>query len=156
MIYNLKYTAASVLAVINMSSAGFTKCADNTPITLFVYGSNINGPPMFFANGKLDLELYQTMNVLTSKLGKAYFGRGPLIDTTGIQTNITITAGYDSTQPWPITANSTTVSFNETQYLYLVPGSGSFEQLGFATNVSIPIGGVTTGFSVSQHPNLRI
>lgn len=80
-------------------------------------------------------------------LGLAYFGRSQLNGSTGIQTNITFATSDDTITPWSIAANSTSVTFNETQYMYIIPSSGGFEQVGFATNASVPTGGVTSGFA---------
>ena len=67
----------------------------------------------------------------------------------GTATNITFTTdSSDTTVPWTIEANSTTVSFNETLELYIVPTNGSYAQVGFvSTSGKVPTGGVTTGFS---------
>lgn len=70
-----------------------------------------------------------------------------LTSSNGTQTNITFAIDRSSTSlPWPITANSTSVTFNQTLDLYIVPTNGSFTQVGFSTNTSVPTGGVTTGF----------
>lgn len=83
-----------------------------------------------------------------SSLGLAYIGLTGLDDVTGVQTNITFTEDpNDTTVPWTITANSSTVTFNETLYMYIVPDSGNMTQVGFAANGSVPDGGVTTGFA---------
>lgn len=85
--------------------------------------------------------------ILTSFLGLAYFGKTTLDESTGTQTNITFATSDDTTTPWSITANSTIVSFNETNYLYIIPSSGGFEQVGFSTNSSLPTGAVNEGFA---------
>lgn len=54
----------------------------------------------------------------------------------------------DSTVPWNITANSTTVSFNETLSLYIIPTEGSFAQVGYTTAASLPTGAVNVGFTL--------
>jgi hypothetical protein len=71
----------------------------------------------------------------------------PILDGASVQTNITVTASDDATEPWTIAANSSTVSFNETIYMYLIPNSGGFTQIGFASNSSLPDEAVTTGWA---------
>ncbi|TVY46607.1 hypothetical protein LOCC1_G001842 [Lachnellula occidentalis] len=122
---------AALLALAGLSNAATIQSTkrDTTSTTLFAYGSNTNGAPVFYADGL------------------AYIGQTGLTSFNGTQTNITFAVDLTSTTtPWPITANSTSVTFNETLDLYIVPTNGSFTQVGFATNTSVPTGGVTTGF----------
>ncbi|TVY21456.1 hypothetical protein LARI1_G000618 [Lachnellula arida] len=124
---------AALLALTGLSNAATLQSTRRatTSIPLYAYGStaNTNGLPVFYADGL------------------AYIGQTGLDSTNGTQTNITFTLDRSSTTtPWTITANSTTVTFNETLDLYIVPTSGSFTQVGFSTNTSLPTGAVTTGF----------
>lgn len=81
-------------------------------------------------------------------LGLAYIGQtAPTFAT--LSTNITFTSdSVSTTDQWTIAANSSTVTFNETTVIYIVPSSGSFAQVGFSSsNDSLPTGAVTTGFT---------
>ena len=80
--------------------------------------------------------------------GLAYIGlQAPT--WSGTSTNITFTTdSSDDTIPWTIGANSTTVSFNETLELYIVPANTSYTQVGFVSSTgTAPTGAVTTGFA---------
>ncbi|RDL37516.1 uncharacterized protein BP5553_04949 [Venustampulla echinocandica] len=125
------------MAISNLASADFIKgTLDTTGITLFGYGSGTNGAPVFDANGL------------------AYIGKTPLDGAAGTQTNITVTPSSDISKPWQVHANSSTTSFNkildfnDILYMYIIPSSASFEQVGFATISDVPAGGVTTGFTL--------
>jgi hypothetical protein len=81
-------------------------------------------------------------------VGLAYIGlQAPT--WSGISTNITfVTDPSDDTVAWTISADSTTVSFNETLELYIVPTNTSYTQVGFvSTTATAPTGAVTTGFA---------
>ncbi|TVY29639.1 hypothetical protein LHYA1_G001017 [Lachnellula hyalina] len=118
----------ALLALAGLSSAATTKRA-TVSTTLFAYGAGTNGAPVFYSDGL------------------AYIGQTGFASPNGTQTNITFAIDRTSTTtPWPITANSTSVTFNSTLDLYIVPTNGTFTQVGFAANSSVPTGGVTTGF----------
>ena len=80
--------------------------------------------------------------------GLAYIGlTGP--SNASVSPNVTFTIdSSDSTIPWTITANSSTVSFNETLSMYIIPTTGAFSQVGYSTNASLPDGAVNVGFSL--------
>lgn len=85
---------------------------------------------------------------LTVLTGLAYIGlQAPT--WSGTSTNITFTTNSsDDTVPWTINTNSTTISFNETLELYIVPANTSYTQVGFvSTTGTAPAGAVTTGFA---------
>ncbi|KAH6674327.1 hypothetical protein B0J14DRAFT_589746 [Halenospora varia] len=123
----------SLLALTGVLSAASIRPQKRTSvsdISLWGYGAYSNGAKIFYSEGL------------------AYIGLTGLDDVTGVQTNITFTEDpNDTTVPWTITANSSTVTFNETLYMYIVPDSGNMTQVGFAANGSVPDGGVTTGFA---------
>ncbi|KAF4629955.1 hypothetical protein G7Y89_g8183 [Cudoniella acicularis] len=120
----------SLLAIAGLSNASLIKHKRDTGISLYAYGSDTNGAPVFYSEGL------------------AYIGQKGLDDVTRVQTNITFGGdSSDSSVPWPIYANSSTVTFNETLYMYILPSSGAFSQVGFATNSSLPDGAVDTGFA---------
>ncbi|KAG9231961.1 hypothetical protein BJ875DRAFT_443604 [Amylocarpus encephaloides] len=129
MLFNVK-SVSSLIVVASLANAkAVNKRADVTGATLYVYGSDVNGPAVFYADGKR----------------KAYFGNSPVSEVTGTQTNITFGAPDDTTTPWAITANSTTVTFNETLNMYINPTG--FDQVGFASAASVPSGDITSGFA---------
>jgi hypothetical protein len=53
----------------------------------------------------------------------------------------------DTTVPWTITANSSDVTFNSTQELYIIPTNDTLSQAGFTNGTDLPSGAVTTGFA---------
>ncbi|PVH70989.1 hypothetical protein DL98DRAFT_540402 [Cadophora sp. DSE1049] len=79
--------------------------------------------------------------------GLAYFGHSGPSDAS-VSTNITFTVdNSDTTVPWTIAANSSSAAFDETLSIYIIPTSGSFTQVGFSTEPSLPTGAVDTGFA---------
>lgn len=95
----------------------------------------------------VNLPSLQTQFLTNNQPGLAYIGQSGLSNAS-TQNNVTFaTDSSSTTTPWPITANPTSVSFNETLYLYIVPTTGAFTQVGFAANSSVPADGVTTGFT---------
>lgn len=66
-----------------------------------------------------------------------------------VATKITFTLDSESTTTaWTISPNSTTVTFNETDSMYIVPTTGSITQVGFASSSdTLPTDAVTTGFA---------
>jgi hypothetical protein len=138
---------AALLALSGVSNAATIKNMkrDTVSTSLYAYGSETNGAQVFYADGKYTK--FPTYPSANNQTGLAYIGSGAL-DNATTQTNITFATDSSSTTiPWPITANSSSVTFNETQYLYIIPTNGSFEQVGFASNSSVPTNGVTTGFT---------
>lgn len=124
-------TAASFLALCSLPNAlAFNHKRDTTTTSLYAYGSEADGAPVFYSNGL------------------AYIGlQAPT--WSGTSTNITFnTDSSNTTAPWTIDANSTTVSFNKTLELYIVPTTSSYTQVGFvSTTGTAPTGAVTTGFA---------
>ncbi|TVY78420.1 hypothetical protein LSUE1_G003710 [Lachnellula suecica] len=121
---------ATLLALSGVSSAASFSKRDTVTTTLFGYGSGTNGAPVFYADGL------------------AYIGQTGFSTSNGTQTNITFTADTTSTTTaWPIAANSSTVTFNETLNFYIIPTNGSFAQAGFSTDANLPSGAVNTGFT---------
>ena len=143
-------TAAYLLALCGLSNAAAFKHRRDTlsDITVYAYGTESNGDPVFYANGKF-CRLFFEFFCLIWELGLAYIGQQSP-GWSGTTTNITFTSDSEDTSvPWTIAANSTSVSFNETYEMYIVPTSGSFTQVGFtstSSNSSLPSGAVTTGF----------
>ncbi|CAG8971486.1 hypothetical protein HYALB_00002070 [Hymenoscyphus albidus] len=116
---------ASVLAISGLSSAAVMhKRADG--ITLYAYGSDIMANSIYYKNGL------------------AFFGHGNT--TQDGQTVITFKTTDDTSVPWTIVPTSPSVTFPEPPALYINPSEGSFQQVGFAPNSNVPIGGVTSGF----------
>ncbi|PBP19048.1 hypothetical protein BUE80_DR010096 [Diplocarpon rosae] len=79
--------------------------------------------------------------------GLAYVGLSGLDNAT---TTTVVTFSYDDTDttvPWTIASNTSSVSFNETLTLYIIPTSGTFAQIGFAATDALPEGAVNTGFA---------
>ncbi|KAL3424248.1 hypothetical protein PVAG01_03529 [Phlyctema vagabunda] len=127
--------ALPVLALCALGSARALK-RDTTKVSLYAYGGQTNGAPVFYDNGL------------------AYIGFGAADSTDTTATNITFTVdSNDNTTPWYITANSTSSSTNSTvisgsPMFYINPSEGAFEQAGFVTNSSdLPTGASTAGFS---------
>jgi hypothetical protein len=91
----------------------------------------------------------QALALLTLETGLAYVGTTGALSSATVATNVTFTLDADdTTTAWTITPNSTDVSFNATESLYIVPTTGAFEQVGFASsNDTLPTDAVTTGFS---------
>jgi hypothetical protein len=56
-----------------------------------------------------------------------------------------VTTSNLTTDPWPIKANSITVSFNEARHKYIILTSGSYSQVGFAANATLPTNAIITG-----------
>jgi hypothetical protein len=85
------------------------------------------------------------------KTGYAYFGGGNTTSDLNatVVTDITFTVDADDTTvAWTIQPNSSTVSFNSTKSLFIVPTDGSFAAVGFAdSSTTLPTGAVTTGFT---------
>jgi hypothetical protein len=88
---------------------------------------------------------FETSDILTSAIGKAYFGHRAINETTVIQTNVTVAPADDITTPWSVAANSSTMSFNETLYMALNPTTTS--QLEFASAANMTAGFVDTGLT---------
>jgi len=131
-------TTAYLLVLWSMSNAASLphKRSTESGIFLYGYGSNAagdgpNGAPIFYADGL------------------AYLGTTGSPSWTSVATNVTfILDPDDTTSAWTIQPNSTSVTFNATESIYIVPTSGEFTQVGFASsNDSLPTGAVTTGFS---------
>ncbi|KAH7407625.1 hypothetical protein BKA64DRAFT_706033 [Cadophora sp. MPI-SDFR-AT-0126] len=121
-------------------------------VSLMTFGSIVNAAATFRREAVSGVTLYaygiDTGLPLIYADGLAYIGlSGP--SNASVSTNVTFTIdSSDSTVPWTITANSSTVSFNETLSMYIIPTSGSFSQVGYSTNASLPDGAVNVGFSL--------
>lgn len=132
------------LALCGLSSAKSKRSTSETDITLYAYGGETNGAPVFYSDGKLDLSWY----VLLIVSGLAYIGYSQSQTTA----NITFTISSDaSSEPWYISQNltsssNTTAVFTGTPSFYIVPDG--YQQAGFVQNSSaIPTGAEITGFS---------
>lgn len=139
-------TAASLLALCSLSDAfAYKHKRATSDVTLFAYGSEANGATVFYDNGELPTTSHKS--ILKSIIGLAYIGSEA--PSWGTSTNITFLINVDDTTvPWTIESNSTTSTFNQTLELYIIPTSGSYEQVGFvSTNGTAPTGAVTTGFA---------
>jgi hypothetical protein len=137
------FKLGSVCRLLAMSSFSNAVALNNrqadSNITLFVYGSDVNGAPLFYADGKLIARCEinsQPQTILTCALGKAYFGLNPVNEITGTQTNVTVATSGDTTTPWSVAANSSTVSFNETLYMALNPITTSQIEFTPANNMT--------------------
>ncbi|KAH8782454.1 hypothetical protein BGZ57DRAFT_239107 [Hyaloscypha finlandica] len=131
-------SAASLLALCSLSSAASLhhKRTTESGIFLYVYGTDSsgngpNGGPVFYADGL------------------AYAGTAAAPSWATVATNVTFTLDSDSTTTaWTISPNNSTVSFNSTKSMYIVPTTGSFTQVGFSSsNDTLPTDAVTTGFT---------
>ncbi|CZR69398.1 uncharacterized protein PAC_19298 [Phialocephala subalpina] len=151
MLFN-SITAASLLALCTLSNASALKYkrATESDVTLYAYGSEANGAPIFYADGNSPKLSLLSWNIADSDYkGLAYVGETSTLASASVATNVTFTVDPDDTTvPWTITAKSSTVVLNATYSMYIVPTSGSFTQVGFASsNSTLPTGAVTTGFS---------
>ncbi|KAI9641844.1 hypothetical protein NHQ30_009711 [Ciborinia camelliae] len=115
------------------SSNAIDKRTAASDVTLFAYGANINGKPVFYSDGK------------------AYIGTTPPTGASD-SVNVTFTTEniHSATEKWTISANITsgaTAPFTDSSLsLYIIPTANSFEQVGFASATAVPTGGVTEGF----------
>ncbi|KAN0108504.1 hypothetical protein V8E51_008246 [Hyaloscypha variabilis] len=130
--------AASWLSLCSLSSAASLphKRATESGVSLFVYGTDSsgngpNGGPIIYVDGL------------------AYTGTTVAPSWATVATNITFTLDPDSTTTaWTISPSNSTVTFNSTESLYIVPTTGLFTQVGFSSSsATLPTDAVTTGFS---------
>ncbi|KAK2625166.1 hypothetical protein QTJ16_005535 [Diplocarpon rosae] len=125
----LPTSIASVLALSSLATGTqvHPKRSQQTNVALYAYGVGA-GLPIIYADGL------------------AYFGLSNLDNAT---TSTVVNFSYDDADtsvPWTIASNTSSVTFNETLTLYIIPTSGTFAQIGFAANDSLPEGAVNTGF----------
>ncbi|KAH6722250.1 hypothetical protein BKA61DRAFT_729623 [Leptodontidium sp. MPI-SDFR-AT-0119] len=127
------FTTSNIASLMALSSianaAAFFRRESVSGVTLYAYGID-SGLPLIYADGL------------------AYIGlNGP--SNASVSTNVTFTIdSSDSTIPWTITANSSTASFNETLSMYIIPTNGSFSQVGYSTDATLPEGAVNVGFTL--------
>jgi hypothetical protein len=147
--------AASLLALCSLSSAASLphKRSTESGVSLFVYGTDSsgdgpNGGPIFYIDGRIYCSS-SSHALLIIETGLAYVGTAAAPSWATVATNITFTVDPDSTTTaWTISPNSTAVSFNSTESMYIVPTTGSFTQVGFSSsNDALPTSAVTTGFT---------
>jgi hypothetical protein len=145
----------TLLALCSFSSAASLphKRSAESDIVLYAYGSDLsgdgpNGGAIFYADGKIVCTSYLEV-FLIFETGLAYIGSTAFPSWATVATNVTFTLDPDSTTTaWTISPNGSAVTFNATESLYIVPTTGSFTQVGFASsNDSMPTGAVTTGFA---------
>ncbi|KAK0116913.1 hypothetical protein ONS96_012759 [Cadophora gregata f. sp. sojae] len=125
-----KSNIASLIALASLANAAAIFRRESVSgVTLYAYGIG-SGLPLIYADGL------------------AYIGlTGP--SDASVSTNVTFTIdNSDSTIPWTIKPKSSTVSFNETLSMYIVPTSGSFSQVGYSSDGYLPDGAVNVGFSL--------
>ncbi|KAG4413610.1 hypothetical protein IFR04_013232, partial [Cadophora malorum] len=134
----------SVLPLALLGLTGFASAASNSKrttsgsgITLYAYGGNTNGAPVFYSEGL------------------AYIGL-PSLTTAFSNTSSNITFTVPSTlssttsdsQPWTITSNTTTTTNStgiSTNTTFYINPTGS-QQAGFTSNTTTDSGIATTGF----------
>jgi hypothetical protein len=149
MVFNLA-TAASLLTLCAFatSAAIEQKSPTEDGKTLYAYGTREKRYDIFYANGRPTIPYILWKN-LTIK-GLAYFGNSSTYANTisNVVTDVTFKAGKDNTSvPWSIAPQNSTVTFPKTMTLYIVPASGSFQQVGFASSSDLPDGAVNMGFA---------
>ncbi|CZR67929.1 uncharacterized protein PAC_17828 [Phialocephala subalpina] len=118
-----------LLALCGLSSAKSKRSTSGGDITLYAYGGETNGAPVFYSDGL------------------AYIG----YSESNTAANITFTISANaSSEPWYISQNTTsspntTSVFTGTPFFYIIPDG--YQQAGFAKNSSVvPSGAATTGF----------